>query len=220
MKISTSNKYPFLWIVGMSIVLFSSCIYKDVDGNICPTVDIGSQKWMSTNLKVTHYRNGDPIPRVTDSATWANLTTGAYCEYDNDTNNGNDYGLLYNWYAVNDSRGLAPEGWRIPTRDDFIELKNFLDGGSGSELKAGGYAVPGWDGNNNTFFTALPAGARGLQGTLDFDDMGYSTFYWTKTVDDSDPLKANAALLESINTELLYGPSKKYRGYSVRCIHE
>jgi uncharacterized protein (TIGR02145 family) len=175
---------------------------------------------MSTNLKVTHYRNGDPIPRVTDSATWANLTTGAYCEYDNDTNNGNDYGLLYNWYAVNDSRGLAPEGWRIPSKDDFLELKNFLDGGSGSELKAGGYAVPGWDGNNNTFFTALPAGARGLQGTLDFDDMGYSTFYWTKTVDDSDPLKANAALLESINTELLYGPSKKYRGYSVRCIHE
>jgi hypothetical protein len=57
MKRSTPIKYPWLWIVGMSIVLFSSCMYKDIDGNICPTVDIGSQKWMSTNLKVTHYRN-------------------------------------------------------------------------------------------------------------------------------------------------------------------
>jgi uncharacterized protein (TIGR02145 family) len=220
MKRSTPNKYPWLWIIGMSLILFSSCIYKDIDGNICPTVDIGSQKWMSTNLKVTHYRNGDPIPRVTDSATWANLTTGAYCEYQNDTNNGNDYGLLYNWYAVNDSRGLAPEGWRIPSKDDFLELKNFLDGGSGSELKAGGYAVPGWDGNNNTFFTALPAGQRGFSTSADFSSLGYLTGYWTNTVYASDPLKAYVAMLESIYTDLLVGVYKKHLGYSVRCIKE
>jgi uncharacterized protein (TIGR02145 family) len=221
MKRSTPNKYPLFWIVGMSIVLFSSCIYKDIDGNICPTVDIGSQKWMSTNLKVTHYRNGDPIPRVTDSATWANLTTGAYCEYDNDTNIGNQYGLLYNWYAVNDSRGLAPEGWRIPTKDDFIELKNFLEGGSGSKLKARTYSEPGWDGSNTTFFTALPAGQRGFSTSADCSYIGYWTGYWTITVDDSDPLKAITADLFSINTELMVGGNpKKYHGYSVRCILE
>ena len=86
------------------------CPIVDIDGNTYLAIKIGNQWWISENLKVTHYRNGDPIPNVTDSTEWINLTTGAYCNYDNDPSNGDIYGHLYNWYAVDDSRGLAPEG--------------------------------------------------------------------------------------------------------------
>ena len=81
----------------------------------CP-VSICSQTWMFKNLNVDRYRNGDPIPNVTDPAIWAGLTTGAYCYYNNDSATyAVVYGKLYNWYAVNDPRGLAPEGWHVPS---------------------------------------------------------------------------------------------------------
>lgn len=78
-------------------------------------VTIGAQTWSGYNLDVTTYRNGDAIPQVTDLTTWLNTTTGAWCYYNNDPAMGPIYGKLYNWYAVNDSRGLAPTGWHIPT---------------------------------------------------------------------------------------------------------
>jgi len=81
-----------------------------------PVVWICCNPWMTKNLEVSTYRNGDPIPKVTNGAAWASLTTGAYCYYNNDsTTYAATYGKLYNWYAVNDPRGLAPEGWHIPT---------------------------------------------------------------------------------------------------------
>ncbi len=85
-------------------------------GSTDSCVSICCQYWITKNLDVTTYRNGDTIPKVTDDAEWAALTTGAYCYYDNDSATyAATYGKLYNWYAVNDSRGLAPEGWHIPT---------------------------------------------------------------------------------------------------------
>lgn len=87
----------------------------DVDGNVYNTIQIGNQWWMAENLKVTHYRNGEAIPNVTSDSEWSNLTTGAYCSYDNNNSFIETYGLLYNWYAVDDARDLAPEGWHIPT---------------------------------------------------------------------------------------------------------
>ena len=80
---------------------------------------IGSQVWMLKNLNVDHYRNGNPITQITDSAKWANLTTGAWCYYNNDPANGTTYGKLYNWYPVNDPRGLAPLGLHVPTDDEW-----------------------------------------------------------------------------------------------------
>ena len=77
------------------------------------TVTIGKQTWMKKNLDVSRYRNGDVIPEVADLSTWVNLTTGAWCYYENKSDNGTTYGKLYNWYAVNDPRGLAPAGWHI-----------------------------------------------------------------------------------------------------------
>ena len=104
-------------------------------------VAIGTQVWMSTNLNVSTYRNGDVIPQVQDKDAWANLTTGAWCYYENDAKNGVKYGKLYNWYAVNDPRGLAPAGWHIPTDGEWTVLENSLGDDAGKKMKS----TSGWE---------------------------------------------------------------------------
>ena len=94
-------------------------IVTDVEGNNYKTVKIGDQWWMSENLNVKSYRNGAIIPNITDSAGWVQLQTGGYCIYNNGNNQSNEPGILYNWNAVNNSSGLAPAGWHIPTDDDW-----------------------------------------------------------------------------------------------------
>ena len=106
----------------------------DIDGNIYNTVTIGSQVWMVENLRVSKYRDGTSIPNVTDNTQWTNLTTGAYCYYDNNSSFNNIYGKLYNWYAVNNSKNIAPLGWHIPSDAEWITLYNYL----GGQLVAGG----------------------------------------------------------------------------------
>ena len=106
------------------LILFTSCTYNnpatqvtDIDGNIYTTVTIGNKVWMAANLRVTRYRNGDVIPYITDSTAWRNSQTGGRCFYNNDTTQATAYGLLYNWYAINDNRNIAPEGWHIATEE-------------------------------------------------------------------------------------------------------
>src|SRR5665647_3709784 len=108
----------------------------DIDGNVYHTVTIGTQVWMVENLKTTKYRNGDPIPNVTDNIAWGALTTGAYCNYNNDTNNSITYGRLYNWYAAN-NRNIAPSGWHVPTVAEWTILITYVGGKSvgGDKLK-------------------------------------------------------------------------------------
>ena len=100
---------------------------------ILSSVVIGTQTWTTKNLDVETYRNGDPIPEEQDASTWANLTTGAWCYFANNTANGTTYGKLYNWYAVNDARGLAPNGYHIPTDAEWTILTDYL----GGQLSAG-----------------------------------------------------------------------------------
>jgi uncharacterized protein (TIGR02145 family) len=109
----------------------------DIDGNQYPSVIINGQEWMQNNLTVSKYRNGDIIPEVTDAAEWASLTSGAWRYIANDPS----YGKLYNWYAVNDPRGLAPQGWHVATATEFTVLTNFLGGTdfAGSRLKGGAW---------------------------------------------------------------------------------
>ena len=104
-------------------------------------VAIGTQVWMSTNLNVSTYRNGDIIPQVQAEDAWANLTTGAWCYYENDAKNGAKYGKLYNWYAVNDARGLAPTGWHVPDDQEWTVLENSLGDDAGKKMKS----TSGWD---------------------------------------------------------------------------
>ena len=95
---------------------------KDIDGNIYGITKIGKQYWTTKNLNVSRFRNGDPIPEAKTKDEWIQAgikKQAVWCYYDNDFKNGTKYGKLYNWYAVNDPRGLAPEGWDIPTDDDW-----------------------------------------------------------------------------------------------------
>jgi len=157
----------------------------DYDGNVYTTVMIGTHTWTVENLKVTHYRNGDPIPNVTSNTAWTNLTTGAYCWYNNDNANKTPYGALYNWFTVSDSRNIAPEGWHVPTDAEWTTLTTYLGGESvaGGKMKEAGtthWTSPNASATNENGFTALPSGYRGgYSGT--FYDLGDNGYWWSST---------------------------------------
>ncbi|MEE4310304.1 MAG: fibrobacter succinogenes major paralogous domain-containing protein [candidate division KSB1 bacterium] len=153
----------------------------DIDGNDYQTIKIGAQWWMAENLKVTHYRDGTSIPNVMDNDTWANLTTGAYCNYDNDENNVETYGRLYNWYVTGSL--IAPEGWHVPDDGDWEELENALGGpeAAGGKLKEAGtehWDNPNTNASNESGYTSLPGGFRSEDG---FTHLGYWAMYWSST---------------------------------------
>ena len=100
----------------------------DIDGNTYRTIVIGEQEWMAENLMVEHYANGDWIPNVTNDAQWGNLSTGAWCYYNNDPQFECPYGKLYNWYTVADPRNVCPTGWHVPTDAEYTILTNYLGG--------------------------------------------------------------------------------------------
>jgi uncharacterized protein (TIGR02145 family) len=146
--------------------------------NISPeTVKIGDQEWMTENLNVDHYRNGDPIPEIQDSVLWKNLKMGAWCYYNNDPENSDKYGKLYNWYAVDDSRGLAPEGWHIPTQAELQTLVKNVNNNA-TELLAIGQGF----GSNTVGFSALLAGYRYLTG--DFNQPRENASFWSSSAVD------------------------------------
>jgi uncharacterized protein (TIGR02145 family) len=103
-------------------------LITDIDGKTYNFVFIHGQRWKTTNLAVSHYRNGDRIPQVKRTKDWRALTTGAWCWYNNDSATGAVYGKLYNWYAVNDPRGLAPTGWHVPSDAEWDTLITHLGG--------------------------------------------------------------------------------------------
>lgn len=114
----------------------------DIDGHAYRTITIGNKVWMAENLRATHYRNGDPVSHIPDTAGWRASTTGAYCDYNNDTGQVLTYGRLYNWYAINDKRNIAPEGWHIPTDEEIADLVSRLekDAASAAKFKLNGLA--------------------------------------------------------------------------------
>ena len=154
----------------------------DIDGNIYQTIDIGNQTWMTTNLNVSRYNNGDVIPQVQDYNQWKNLKTGAWCYYANDTSNGTVYGKLYNWYALHDNRGLAPAGYHIPSDQDWDRLVNFVGGYNiaGYELKESGNSH--WSnpnaGTNIHGFSGLPGGYLSSNGFCCITESGR---WWSTT---------------------------------------
>jgi uncharacterized protein (TIGR02145 family) len=148
----------------LNILFTSGGGLTDIDSETYGSVILNGKEWMNKNLNVSKYKNGDVIPQVTDVTQWVALTTGAWCYYENDTANGPIYGKLYNWYAVNDSRGLAPAGWHIATDTEWSDLATFLGGDAvaGRKLKQNS-ATSVWDittnyATNQSGFTALPSG--------------------------------------------------------------
>lgn len=198
----------------------------DVNGTSYPSIIINGKQWMKTNLSVTKYKNGDVIPEVTDLTQWDNLTTGAWCYYANDTANGTIYGKLYNWYAVNDPRGLAPAGWHIATDTEWTSLTNFLGGGSiaGSKLKLQGEPWPTNSAvsTNQSGFSALPAGYGYLtyppegQTTYEsFLDITNVTYWWTATATNTP---TSWTWNVNLNNQLTRSNVHKKAALSVRCI--
>ena len=191
---------------------------------IPPIVTIGSQVWMNINLNVDRYRNGDPIPKVEDGATWQSSTTGAYCYYNNDSATyAAKYGKLYNWYAVNDSRGLAPVGYHVPTKTEWETLIN-TNGGildAGASLKEVGTTY--WDqGNvgatNSTGFSARGGGYRHPDNGCSFYYEKTFSYFWVST-----PNGGNTAYFYGPHAggNSIYGNPYPYgSGFSVRLIKD
>jgi uncharacterized protein (TIGR02145 family) len=180
---------------------------------------------MTKNLDVDTYRNGDPIPLVTDDAEWAALTTGAYCYYDNDsTMYAATYGKLYNWYAVNDPRGLAPEGWHVPTEVEWNALTTCLggEGEAGGAMKEIGtvhWFSPNTGATNFSGFTGLPGGFRDSEEG-DFFSLGANCFWWSSSEDDAIEIFSFSRYLDYPSSMLSRGTIYKRNGYSVRCIRD
>jgi uncharacterized protein (TIGR02145 family) len=150
----------------------------------CVDVTIGSQIWTSCNLNVSTYRNGDVIPQVTDPTQWTNLTTGAWCYYNNDPLTEPIYGKLYNWYAVNDPRGIAPTGYHVPSDTEWTTLTDYLGGDAlaGGKLKEVGtthWLAPNTGATNESGFTALPGGSRNTNG--DYFDISNFGYWWSSS---------------------------------------
>ena len=184
-------------------------------------VTIGTQIWASENLSVTNYRNGDPIPKCTDLNEWWNLTTGAYCDYNNDAAQSATYGRLYNWYAVNDSRGLAPAGWHVPSDAEIDLLRNYLGGDykAGGKLKETGvkhWTTPNNGATNDYGFTALPGGYRGAWGSYKY--MGSYCYFWTAT--SRNQSAAWCDFLLGSNSNMMDEGGDKTYGMSVRLIKD
>lgn len=218
---------------------FADC--TDADGNHYAIVKIGTQTWMAENLKTTKFRTGKSITNITGTSAWKDATTAAWCVYNNTVTFGEIYGLLYNWYAVNDSKNISPIGWHVASHDEWTTLANYLIAngynydGSVVENKIGKSlaienfwfksTIEGAVGNeisknNSTGFSALPGGAR--NGVGSFIVLNINGFWWTA----SEGLYNNG-----IERSLSYNSVKlsksfyeedfpKNYGFSVRCIKD
>jgi uncharacterized protein (TIGR02145 family) len=211
----------------LSLLMLISFLYSanaqvtDVDGNIYKSIQIGNQHWMGENLNVSHFRNGDPIPQAKTFEAWRNAgSTGssAWCYYNNDPENGKLLGRLYNWYAVNDKRGLAPLGWHIPSDNEWKELIDSQGGKENAAIKMKSMRL--WKENGNErlsgMFEALPGGVR-LNGKFkNGGNIGAQTYWWG-TIEDEEETTNAWGILYYTPYVVRYG-WKEETGISVRCI--
>jgi uncharacterized protein (TIGR02145 family) len=220
---------PFLlMLAGLLLILANGCQRKgretvtDIDGNVYHTVKLGSQVWMVENLKVTRYQNGDLLPNVADTTQWCHLPAGVYCSYNNDAKNASVYGHLYNWFAVTDSRNIAPKGWHVPSYKEIEMLVAFLGGDTiaAAKLKETGTAhwlQPNMGATNESGFTALPGGYRfNHEGT--FHTLGSNGYWWTTT--QSIELYAWSKRIFWYFAHADYDHDLKTLGFSVRCVKD
>jgi uncharacterized protein (TIGR02145 family)/uncharacterized repeat protein (TIGR02543 family) len=234
-ELSTNNSFTFTMPAG-SVTLTANFEVKntgapiDVDGNVYPTVVIGTQEWMTENLKTTKYRDGSPITTGLNDSQWYSTTTGAYSIYPYASINGlgsdaevlQAYGALYNRYAVN-TGNLCPTGWHIPTLEEYTTLANFLGGVSvaGGKLKSTRtapatnpfWASPNIGATNEVGFSALASGFR----TSYYGDITSRGFYWTSTTINS---YSKLVYMDSSSAALNDGWENLTTGLSVRCIKD
>lgn len=189
----------------------------DIDGNVYHTITIGTQVWMLENLKTTKYRNGEPITYLTEMQD----STGAYCDYENSAVNSSIYGRLYNYAAIHDSRNICPNGWHVPTNNEWSTLIEFLGGENiaGGKLKETGathWNSPNTGATNESGFTALPGGARFDDGFFQIGDIGV---WWSST--EKNVYFAWSWQLWNGGQEIYNDNDypKRY-GFSIRCVKD
>jgi uncharacterized protein (TIGR02145 family) len=206
----------------------------DIDGNVYKVIKIGNQWWMAENLKVTHYRNGDEIFFVQNASTWVGLSSGAYGNYNDDINNGDTFGRLYNWFAVDDNRNIAPEGWHIASDDEWKELEIYLGisqsqadstgwrgSNQGGKLKESGivhWLNPNTAATNSSGFNALPGGFQNGSGS--YMDLNKEGRWWTAPESGSSNFWQRRLFFE--NGKIYRFGTAGYRsfGFSVSCIKD
>jgi len=186
------------------------------------TVKIGTQIWATKNLDVSTFRNGDSIPEAKTDKEWnqaKEMRKPAWCYYNIDPANGKIYGKLYNWYAVHDKRGLAPEGWHVPSDEEWTTLTNYL----GGEIVAGGklkenrtthWRSPNTGATNETGFTALPGGYRVFNGP--FSSIGREGLWWCSTEHSINWGRS----IGNEFTNLFRSDFYENSGFSVRCLRD
>lgn len=229
------------------VVLFFGCSTSsdgngnsttDVDGNVYQYVTICSQTWLQSNLNVSKYSDGTPITQVTSPTDWENLTTGAWCYYENNTANGPVYGKLYNWYAVagiydvaslgNSAlrKKLAPMGWHVPSDGEWTQLTDCLGGESvaGGKMKATGtiqagnglWQDPNTAATNESGFTGLPGGYRSGIGMFNY--VSNDGNWWSSS--ENSTTNAWVHGLGHYDSYAYRGNSNKDYGFSVRCVRD
>jgi uncharacterized protein (TIGR02145 family) len=197
------------------------------------TVTISTQTWTTKNLDVATYSDGTAIPEVQDPQQWANLTTGAWCYYNNTTANGTTYGKLYNWYAVagihdtdpnTPNKKLVPTGYHVPTDAEWTTLTTYLDaqlppGNAGGKMKATGTSLwfsPNTEATNSSGFTGLPGGYRNFNGT--FESIGGNGNWWSSSEYDTSVAWNRDLSLDDGKADRV-STNKEY-GFSVRCLRD
>lgn len=195
-------------------------IIRDIDGNEYGTTRIGSRLWISTNLITSRFRNGESIPVIDQNEDWekaGELGLPACCWYNNQSTGMSRFGLLYNWFAVNDPRGLAPEGWSIPEVADWNDLIQSQGGWniSGRKIKSKSAWSHLGNGNNSSGFSALPAGGRGALGSY-LDQGDYANWWCRESASDRE---ANFFSITFVDSAVkLQSDGFKASGLSVRCV--
>ncbi len=184
-------------------------------------VAIGKLVWMTENLNVDTFRNGEPIPEVKTNEEWQKAGKNkqpAWCYYDNDPANGKKYGKLYNWFAVNDPRGLAPEGWKIPSDEEWKTLTDHLGGkdAAGTKMKSTSGWIYNGNGTNESGFSGLPGGGRYPSGPFNF--IGKDCYWWSST--ENNTAIAWFRYLSYLNGGLDRKSINKGEGLSVRCLRD
>jgi uncharacterized protein (TIGR02145 family) len=193
----------------------------DIDGNEYKTIKIGQQVWMADNLKVSRFKNGDIIPLIENDNEWKDTNKPAFCYYNNNKSFNSNYGALYNWYAVNDHRNIAPTGWHVATSIDWMILINSLRGKNvaGGKLKESSSAH--WIENNeyatnDIGFSALPGGLRFETG--EFSSMLELAEFWSTTKVNSS--EARSRYIHSIGKSIESCSTDHRNGLSVRCVKD
>jgi uncharacterized protein (TIGR02145 family) len=198
----------------------------DVDGNVYNTVQIGGQCWMAENLATETYNDGSAIPTGLSNSAWQSTTSGAFAVYADNPANKGAYGLLYNWYAVADPRGICPAGWHVPTDGEWTELTDHLGGEpiAGGPMKTTGtlgagtglWNAPNTGATNISGFSGLPGGFRYYNGL--FYNLGDYGYWWGAT--ESTTINAWSRILDTDNTFVLRSANDKDYGFSVRCVRD